>query len=436
MRVVEREAYVKLHAPGRNPLEHFSTELFSGLNVDEIPVRFTVTETTPEHFRCETGVLEACGAYAQKRLQSKITDFTKRAYVNETRFNVALVIPTGIGAELGGHSGDGGAAARLLGSCCDTLITHPNVVNGADINELPENGLYVEGSVLSRLLAGTVALQKTRANRILVLIDPHPVRKYRDATINMVSAARAAAGFTFSDIVVLEAPLPMRSVYTDSGKAAGVIDNLGQVFEVLERRLGSYDAVAIASIIQVPPAYHKAYFEADSRHMVNPWGGVEAMLTHAVSTVFNVPSAHAPMMSSSEVQNLDLGVVDPRKAAETVSLTYFFSVLKGLHRSPRILDHALFPNTPDALSAGDVHALVIPAGCLGIPTLAARMQGIPVIEVRGNKNIMKNNLAQLGFPAGGLYGVENYLEAAGLLTALRSGLNPASVLRPLDGSVF
>ena len=43
---------------------------------------------------------------------------------------------------------------RLLASVCDTLITHPNVVNASDLNEMPANGLYVEGSLLSRFLDG------------------------------------------------------------------------------------------------------------------------------------------------------------------------------------------------------------------------------------------------------------------------------------------
>lgn len=436
MRIVEKETSVDLNLSNNNYLEYFSERLFSNLNAEDVPVRFTVTETTSGHFKCETGVLEQGGVYAEEKHKQKLTRFARRPYVNEEQFNVALIIPTGIGADLGGHSGDGGAVARLLSQCCDTLITHPNVVNGADINELPENGLYVEGSVLSRLLLGTIALKKTRANRILVLIDPHPVPKYRHATINMVSAARATAGYTFSDIIVLEEPLLMKSRYTDSGKAAGLVDNLQTVFNLLEKHKGSYDAVALATLIRVPPEYHRDYFKITSRQMVNPWGGVEAMLTHAVSTLFDVPSAHAPMMSSPEVQNLDLGIVDPRKAAETVSLTYFFSVLKGLHRSPRILENSPAQNAPGTLSASDIHCLIIPDGCLGIPTLAAMMQGIPVIAVRGNRNIMKNDIAKLGFPKGGLYFVENYLEASGLVTALRSGVNPESVLRPLKDSTI
>jgi hypothetical protein len=66
--------------------------------------------------------------------------------------NVVMIIPTGIGCEIGGHCGDGNAAARLLGACCDTLILHPNVVNASDLNEMPPNSLYVEGSQLDRFL--------------------------------------------------------------------------------------------------------------------------------------------------------------------------------------------------------------------------------------------------------------------------------------------
>ena len=53
--------------------------------------------------------------------------------------------------------------------------------------------------------------------------------------------------------------------------------------------------------------------------MVNPWGGVEAMLTHALSSTYNIPTAHSPMFESREIANMDPGIVDPRMAAEAVS---------------------------------------------------------------------------------------------------------------------
>jgi len=61
--------------------------------------------------------------------------------------NVVMIIPTGIGCEIGGHCGDGNAAARLLGACCDTLVLHPNVVNASDLNEMPDNALYVDNYI-------------------------------------------------------------------------------------------------------------------------------------------------------------------------------------------------------------------------------------------------------------------------------------------------
>ena len=54
--------------------------------------------------------------------------------------NVFIVVPTGIGCEIGGHCGDGNAPARLLGASWQTLVLHPNVVNASDINHTGNRG--------------------------------------------------------------------------------------------------------------------------------------------------------------------------------------------------------------------------------------------------------------------------------------------------------
>ncbi len=74
--------------------------------------------------------------------------------------------------------------------------------------------------------------------------------------------------------------------------------------------------------------------------------------------------------------------------------------------------------------------LIQPDGCLGLPTLAALQQGIPVIAVRENQSVMRNDLTQLPWDAGQLQIVENYWEAAGVMMALRAGIAPESVRRP------
>ena len=51
---------------------------------------------------------------------------------------------------------------------------------------------------------------------------------------------------------------------------------------------------------------------------------------------------------------------------------------------------------------------MIPEGCLGLPTLAAMEQGIPVIAVRENKNLMRNELEKLGFKDGKYFAAWNF----------------------------
>jgi len=107
-----------------------------------------------------------------------------------------MIVPTGIGCEIGGHCGDGNAPARLLGACCDNLVLHPNVVNASDLNEMPPNALYVEGNHLDRFLQGKLFPRKVKSNKVLVVVN-----KADYQSMNAVSAARATIGL---DAEILE----------------------------------------------------------------------------------------------------------------------------------------------------------------------------------------------------------------------------------------
>ena len=141
------------------------------------------------------------------------------------------------------------------------------------------------------------------------------------------------------------------------------------------------------------------------------------------------------MFESREIANLDPGLVDARMAPEAVSVTFLQCILKGLHRSPRIITDQKTIHRPGVLSASDVSCLVIPDGCLGLPTLAALEQGIPVIAVRENRNVMKNDLTTLPWTPGKLHVVENYWEAVGVMATMKSGIAPDSVRRPIADTV-
>ena len=391
----------------------------------ETPIRLAVTKSNGSRWTCELGTLMGTDHW------SGIMDFRARSFEDADTFSVIMLVPTGIGATVGGHAGDATPAANLLSRVCDTLITHPNVLNASDIIQIPPNVLYVEGSLISQLAMGTVGLRRVRNNRLLVLVQAHEDELFANAAINSVNAARASYGLNAS-IVEVDPRFRMISEYTPSGAAAGRIEGIEYVYDLLDRRLGEFDAVAITSVIEVPTELHKNYYRLVD-DIVNPWGGVEAMLTHAVSLRYGLPAAHAPMLESRYIAETDFGVVDSRMAAEVISLAFLQCVLRGLQQSPAVTpvsDGA----TGGRIQSENISCLVIPDGCVGLPTLAALQNGTPVVAVRGNTNQMRNNLDLLPWRPMQLYRAENYLEAAGVVAALRAGIAPWSVTRPLEAA--
>ncbi len=432
MDLIEKQVTIPITPFDQNTFKFFQEAVQSNLKNDEIPVRFVITEMDELEYQCEFAALSGIEESLSEKINS-IFKFKPRKIERTGSFDAIFLVPTGIDAKIGGHAGDATPVARVLAEVCDRLITHPNVVNASDINEIPENAFYVEGSGITNLLMGTTALQPVHKNRVLVIIDDHEIEMFANDTINAVSAARATYGFDCVKVVKLNPPLKMVADFVKSGRAAGKISGFERIRAVIEENKGTFDAVAIASVIDVDDQYHEDYFHRDGS-MINPWGGVEAMLTHAVSILFEIPAAHSPMLESQKVADFDLGLVEPRLAAEAVSLTFVQCMLKGLHRSPRIITDPDVMSDAGLLNAADISCLVIPDKCLGLPTLAALEQGIPVIAVRENSNLMNNNLDTLPWAPGQFYQVDNYWEAAGVMSALKSGILPASMRRPLNAT--
>ena len=416
-------------APGNSGLiEHLAKALTFRLSDDEIPVRLVIAAIDDDSYLCEVGCLVGDNIPRLRDPQS-IFSLRRRNGESAEQFTAIFVVPTGIGAEVGGHAGDATPAAQMLASCCDRLITHPNVVNASDVNEMPANALYVEGSVLCRLLMGTVGLAPVRSNRLAVVFDTQPDAMLENLVLNTVESAGTTYGLDCAGIYKLDPPLELTALWSESGRAVGRGRRLEGLFDLIAEKADEFDAVAISSLIGVPDGYHEEYFRSDGA-MINPWGGIEAMLTHAVSHVFDVPSAHAPMMESREILNEDPGRVDPRMAAEAISSSFLQCVLKGLKQSPRLVVDPELMLASGVLSARDVSCLIIPEGCIGLPTLAALEQGIPVIAVREGAGLIAHELKSLPWRPHQLFVAENYWEAAGILSALRTSIAPQSVRRP------
>jgi len=419
--ISEQEINIPAEPIDRDIFSHIERNLQPHLTNDAWPVRFVVTESDGQTFRCEVGTMSRSGLNRDRSLGSIFT-FNPRSGKRDGEFISVFLVPTGIGAGIGGHSGDATPTAQLLATSSDVLITHPNVLNAADINEMSPNTLYVEGSVITQLLMGTVGLVPVRANRILAVIGTHEERVFVESAINMCNAARASAGINVSRALLLKEPLNMISEYSAAGRAVGTIEGFSALCSAIDQNLGEFDAIGISSKVTVSKDLHDRYFHDLS--VVNPYGGVEAMLTHAISSIYGVPSAHAPMYEDWETWDQSAGIMDPRLAAEGVSVPFFFSVLKGLKRSPRIvpIEQNGHPYT-DGLTAADIDCLVVPEACLGLPVMAAIVQDIPIILVRDSANLADNRIEALVKAGGRIHIAENYLEAAGIICALRGGIH-------------
>ena len=427
MRAYEEQLEIPSPPAGCSVLEHLREHLRRRLPAGVLPIRFVVHQITAEKYICEIGVLEG----APDELPSAM-NFVPGRTVDSSSFTVALVVPTGVGAEIGGHAGDAGPAAILLGSVCDRLVTHPNTVNASELNEMPANAQYVEGSVLSRLMMGTVALQPSRANRILFVVDQHADINVTNVGINLFNGARASCGYDGSSVMVQDRPFTTTVDYSKlSGRATGQLDNLHFLIEALRAHRDHYDAIAINTQISgLTSTDMLNYVQGGTEGVVNPIGGAEAMLTHAISTCLDVPSAHSPQLYQGGWWG-NVGLVEPTMAAEPACIAFVQCILKGLHRSPRIVTDSAEMNHREAIGATDVNCLVTPDRCVGLPLLAALERGTKVIAVRDNYNVMKNDLGRLPWRPGQLHFVENYLEAAGLVAAFRAGVAAETVRRPL-----
>ena len=112
---------------------------------------------------------------------------------------VLMLVPTGIGCEIGGFAGDALPSARLLAAASGCLITHPNVMNGAALYWSDPRLHYVEGYALERSLTSVAnpvrvaTLEPGAPLRTLPSSDA-PVVKTLDEPRNAVNGIRG--GFT------------------------------------------------------------------------------------------------------------------------------------------------------------------------------------------------------------------------------------------------
>lgn len=336
-------------------------------------------------------------------------------------YTVVLIIPTGVGAAIGGYAGDALPVARAMSQVCDRLITHPNVLNGAQLYWPLSNTFYVEGYALDQFARGSWGLQPVHQNRIGLLLDQAIEPELRQRHLQVADAARATLGLSLTDYVVTDAPIDVELRTAASGASWGTIGNPDSLLRAAEVLIKKAKAEAIAVVARFPENQDSSALE-QYRHGqgVDPLAGAEAVISHLIVRQFKIPCAHAPALSTLPLDP-DLS---PRSAAEELGYTFLPCVLVGLSRAPQLVSS---PVSSDLIWGNSVDAVVVPAtACGGSAILSFSDRQTLIIAVEENKTRMQVSPDSLGIQA---VTVNSYLEALGVLVADRAGIDH-NALRP------
>jgi hypothetical protein len=337
--------------------------------------------------------------------------------VNKRPYTVILIVPTGIGAAIGGYAGDALPVARAIASVADRLITHPNVLNGAQLYWSLPNAYYVEGYGLDKFAAGCWGLRPVHQNRVGLILDHSIEPDLRLRQLQAADAARATLGLHLTDYVVTDAPLKVELRTSASGASWGTIGNPDSLLRAAEVLISKARAEAIAVVARFPDDIDSEALQG-YRHGqgVDPLAGAEAIISHLVVRTFQIPCAHSPALSPLPLDP----DVSPRSAAEELGYTFLPSVLVGLSRAPQfVVEPSL---NSDIIWANQVDAVVVPATACGSSALLSLSQSrVQIVAVRENQTQMQVPSEPLGIKA---YQVNSYLEALGVLLAHKAGINP------------
>jgi len=350
-------------------------------------------------------------------------------------YTALLIVPTGIGATIGGCAGDALPVARAIAAVVDCLITHPNVLNGASLYWPLPNVLYVEGYGLDQVAAGRWGLRPIPHHRIGLLLDAAIEPDLRLRHLQAADAARATLGLDLTEYVVTDTPLGVSLRTAPSGATWGTIAQPDSLLRAAAALIHHAGATAIAVVARFPDDEGSLALQTYRQGQgVDPLGGAEAVISHLVVRQFQIPCAHAPALRPLPLEPN----VAPRSAAEELGYTFLPCVLAGLSRAPQFVTPAASHNPGQRggeIWADQIHAVIVPADACGsrallslsdTPSASRSDRTTRLITVAENQTTMQVTADALGLQA---IAVNSYLEAVGVLACDRAGISPLA-LRP------
>ena len=291
-----------------------------------------------------------------------------------------FIVPTGIGASIGGYAGDAGIYARKISEKFP-LIVNPNVVNAACFSAISNNMLYCEGSSITDFFKGKIFFKEREKNKIGIIFDSSISQEVLNIHINTVNAVKTVYGTDITGYAITKEPVGVEFYMTDNGISSGSVKNIETLAEA-GNELIKKGATALAVVCRFEEPEDDGYADGEAVDIV---GGAEAIISHYLTRKLKVQTVHAPAFEDYSIKP---AVVNPKAAAEYITPTFLPCLLLGLEKAPKIET----TKTKNCISLRNIKSLIIPYNCLGssIVSDAVKLK-IPVIAVKENKTFLDVN---------------------------------------------
>ncbi len=302
-----------------------------------------------------------------------------------------MIVPTGIGASIGGYAGDASLYAQKIARHIP-LIVNPNIVNAAVFSGITENMYYVEGRSINEFVKGNIALVPSCDNKIGIIFDKAIPENVLNIHLNTINAVKTVYGIDVAGYEVTEKEVGVNFFNTENKISSGSVKCPETLVEAGQKLLKKGARVlAVVCFFEEPP--EDDYENGEGVDIV---GGIEAVISHYLSRELGCPCVHAPAFADVTICPEK---VSPKVSAEYITPTFLPCLLFGLKNAPltvRIDDSSKGginkSNQGNCITYKNLHSLVVPVDALGSSAvLDAVERGIPVYAVRENTSVLNIN---------------------------------------------
>lgn len=314
--------------------------------------------------------------------------------MNNNKNKIALmIVPTGIGADIGGYAGDASLYAQEIAKNIP-LIVNPNIVNAAVFSGITDNMYYVEGRCIEQFVKGNIALIPSKNNKIGVIFDKAIPKNVLNIHINTLNAIKTVYGIDIAGYEITEEEAGVEFFNTENGISSGSVKNPQTLVKTGKSLLKKgAEALAVVCFFEEPPEDN--YENGEGVDIV---GGVEAIISHYISKELLCPCVHAPAFEDITITG---DLVNPKVSAEYITPTFLPCLMFGLKNAPLIknIDSLCEKDKENGncITYKDLHSAAVPHDAVGSSVvLDCIKHNITVYGVKENSTVLNVNSSSIG----------------------------------------